>query len=286
MLQALLSGILVGGVYGLFSMGFSLAFGVMRIVNFAHGELVMLGMYVGFVLATLAGVDPLVASPLVFVVLAAVGAALYRFVFRRFVGRATLHQLLAAIAVGLILQTCAQFVFGPDPHAVQSAWGAKYLLIGSLFFSWAQIAAFVIALACVGVVELLLRRTRWGQALRAVANDSEAAELVGLNGERINIVAFALSAGLAGLAGAVLVTYYPVSPLVGAELMPIALIATVLGGLGSIGGAFVGGIVCGIVEQFTSLFWNPALEDVTLYLLLLVIFAVLPRGLFGRVAAQ
>ncbi len=286
MLQALLSGILVGGVYGLFSMGFSLAFGVMRIVNFAHGELVMLGMYLGFVLATFAGIDPLVASPLVFIVLAAVGAGLYRLVFRRFVGRATLHQLLAAIAVGLILQICAQFAFGPDPHGLQSGWGAKYLLIGSLFFSWAQIAAFLIALVCVGMVELLLRSTRWGQAIRAVANDSEAAELVGLNGERINIVAFALSAGLAGLAGAVLVTYYPVSPVLGAELMPIALIATVLGGLGSVGGAFVGGIVCGVVEQFTSLFWNPALEDVPLYLLLLVIFAVLPQGLFGRVAAH
>jgi branched-chain amino acid transport system permease protein len=286
MLQALLSGILVGGVYGLFSMGFSLAFGVMRIVNFAHGELVMLGMYAGFFLATWAGIDPMLGAPLVFVVMAAVGAVLYRLVFRRFVGRATLQQLLAAIAVGLILQVGAQIAFGPDPHGIQSGWGSQYLLIGSVFLSWAQIAAFLIALACVGAVEALLRWTRWGQAIRAVADDSEAAELVGLDAERINVVAFAFSAGLAGLAGAVLVAYYPVSPVMGAGLMPIALIATVLGGLGSVGGAFLGGIVCGVVEQLTSVLWNAALQDVPLYVLLLVVLAVLPRGLFGRAAVH
>ncbi len=286
MLQALVSGILVGGVYGLFSTGFSLAFGVMRIVNFAHGELVMLGMYAGFFLAASAGIDPLLAAPLVFVVIGALGALLYWLVFRQFVGRATLQQLLVAIAVGLVLQVAAQIAFGTDPHAVRSGWGSQYLLIGSLFLSWAQIAAFLVALACVGALELLLRRTRWGQAIRAVADDGEAAELVGLDAGRINVLAFALSAGLAGLAGSVLVTYYPVSPTVGAELMPIALIATVLGGLGSVGGAFLGGIVCGVVEQLTSFFWNAALEDVPLYVLLLVILAVLPRGLFGRAAVH
>ncbi len=107
-----------------------------------------------------------------------------------------------------------------------------------------------------------------------------------MNAQRINIGAFALSAGLAGLAGAVLVMYYPVNPLVGAELMPIALIATVLGGLGSVGGAFLGGILCGIVEQLTSVLWNPALQDVPLYILLLVIMALLPQGLFGRQSAH
>ena len=140
-------------------------------------------------------------------------------------------------------------MFGPDAHAVRSGWGARFLLIGPIFPPYAELAAFAVALVGVAAIELLLRLTRWGQTVRAVADDPEIAELVGMNAQRINIGTFALSAGLAGLAGAVLVMYYPVNPLVGAELMPIALIASVLGGLGSVGGAFLGGILCAIVVQ-------------------------------------
>src|SRR5208337_3391583 len=180
LVQALLSGVLVGGVYGLFAMGFSLAFGVMRIVNFAHGELVMIGMYVGFFAFSLAGIDPLLA---------------------------------VAVALVLVLQTLAQILVGPDAHAVQSGWGSRFLLIGPIFLPYAELAAFAVALVCVVGLELLLGRSRWGQMIRAVADDPEIAELVGMNAQRVNIVAFALSAGLAGLAGAVLVMmYYPVSP--------------------------------------------------------------------------
>ncbi len=286
MLQALLSGILVGGVYGLFSMGFSIAFGVMRIVNFAHGELVMIGMFAAFFAYSAAGVDPLVAIPLAFVVVAALSAVLYLLVYRRFVGRATLQQLLAAIAVALILQTSATLIFGPSAHAVRSNWGSQYLLIGPIFLSYAQLAAFAISVACVLTVEAVLRKTSWGKAIRAVADDPEAAQLVGLNSQVINITAFACSGALAGIAGAVLVSYYPVSPHVGFLLMPIALIATVLGGLGSIGGAFVGGIICGVIQQMTSVLWTSALQDVPLYGVLLLLLAFRPYGLFGRVSAH
>ena len=286
MLQALISGVLVGSVYGLFSMGFSLAFGVMRIVNFAHGELVMIGMFVGLVVAEQAGVDPLLAMPLAIVVLAAVSAGLYRFVFRRFVGTATLHQLLAAIAVALILQTIASLIFGPSAHAVRSNWGSQYVLLGPLFLSYAQLAAFGISLVCVAAIELMLRGTPWGKSIRAVADDPEAARVVGLNADFINVTAFACSGALAGIAGSVLVSYYPVSPHVGFALMPIALIATVLGGLGSVGGAFIGGIVCGVVQQVTSVVWTSALQDVPLYVLLILLLAFRPYGLFGRKSAH
>jgi branched-chain amino acid transport system permease protein len=286
MIQAILSGILVGGVYGLFSMGFSLAFGVMRIVNFAHGELVMLGMYVGFVVFATTGIDPLYAIPLSFLILAALGALLYLGIYQRFVGKATLQQLLVAIAVALIIQVTAQIVFTPDTRGVQSAWGSQYLLIGPVFLSYAQIGAFAIAALCVVAVELLLKATRFGHAVRAIADDVEAAELVGLNSHVVNIGAFALSCGLAGIAGSVLVTYYPVNPHVGFALMPIALIATVLGGLGSVTGAFLGGIICGVVQQLTSVLWTSALQDVPLYVLLLLFLAFRPYGLFGRRSAH
>lgn len=286
MLQALVSGLLIGGVYGLFSMGFSLAFGVMRIVNFAHGDMVMLGMYAGFFGFVLLGIDPLLFSPVVAVLIALLGVGLYKAFYRHFVGQATLQQLLVAIALALILQVLAQIAFLPDTRALQGGWGARYLLVGDLFLSYAQLAAFGFAMASVVGVDLLLRYTRWGQSIRAVANDAEAAELIGINSERVNVTAFALSTGLAGIAGAVLITYFPVNPHVGFTLMPIALIATVLGGLGSVLGAFIGGLICGIVQQVTSVLWTPALQDLPLYILLIVFLTVRPYGLMGRKSAH
>jgi branched-chain amino acid transport system permease protein len=284
--QAIVSGILLGGVYGLFAMGFSLAFGVMRIVNFAHGEMVMLGMYLGFFAFTRLGIDPLITLFIAPLVLAALGAVVYIAVYRRYAGSATLQQLLAAIALALILQSLAQLAFSPETRALQGAWGAKYLLIGSVFVSYAQVGAFLVAVICVGLTELVLQRTRWGQAVRAVADDPEAAEIVGQNAHWVNVTAFAMATGMAGVAGAVLVTYYPVNPTVGFALMPIALIATVLGGLGSVGGAFAGGLICGVIQQLTSALWTPALQDLPLYGLLLIFLAVRPYGLFGRKAAH
>jgi len=278
--QALLSGILVGGVYGLLSIGFSLAFGVMRIVNFAHGDLVMYGMYVG-VAAALFGIDPLYAIPISFVLMALLGAAQYRFVYRRFVGAPTLQQLLAAIGLGLVLQMIAQIVFGADTRSAPSMFAGRFLLLGPLFVSAAQVVAFGVAVAATLIVEALLLGTQWGRTVRAVADDIEAAELVGLRSQWINISAFAFACGLAGIAGTIMVTYYPVDPSKGLTLMPIAIIATTIGGLGSIRGSFLGGIFCGVIQQATALLWNSALQDVPLYVLLLLFIAYRPTGMFG-----
>ena len=278
--QALLSGLLVGGVYGLLSIGFSLAFGVMRIVNFAHGDLVMYGMYAG-VVAAASGIDPLYIIPLSFLLMALLGAAQYQLVYRRFVGFATLQQLLAAIGLGLVLQMLAQVVFGADTRSAPSMFGGQYVLIGPLFVSAAQVVAFVVALLATIAVEALLLGTRWGRTVRAVADDIEAAELVGLRSQWINVGAFSLACGLAGIAGTVMVTYYPTDPSKGLTLMPIAIIATTIGGLGSIRGSFLGGIFCGMVQQLTAMLWNSALQDVPLYVLLLLFIAYRPTGMFG-----
>jgi len=282
MIQALLSGVLLGGIYGLFAVGFSLVFGVMRIVNFAHGELVMLAMYSGLTIYDLTGIDPLLSLPLTCLLIAGLGVLLYLGAFRHFVGRASMQQLLVAIAIAMILQVGAQLVFGPDTHGMAQSWGSQYLLLGTNFFSYAQIAAFFIALFCVTAVELILRKTRWGQDIRAVADDAEAAELVGLDTHRINTGAFALSCAIAAVAGSVLITYYPVNPETGFALMPITLIATVVGGLGSVVGAFLGGIACGVISQVGGAVAGPALQDVPLYVLLLLFLAFRPQGLFGR----
>jgi branched-chain amino acid transport system permease protein len=280
-LQAILSGVLVGGVYGVLSIGLSLAFGVMRIVNFAHGELVMYGMYAGVIASKNFGVDPLLILPLSFVVMALIGSLQYQVVFRRFVGQATLQQLLAAIGCALVFQMIAQMFFGADTRTASSIFSGQYVVMGPFFFSMPQIVAFAIAVVATILVEALLRVTVWGKAVRAVADDMETAELVGVNASYINIGAFALSAGLAGLAGTVLVTYFPTYPSVGFSLMPIIIIATTIGGLGSIGGTFLGGICCGIIQQVTAMLWNSALQDVPLYVLLMLFIAFRPTGFFG-----
>lgn len=280
--QAVLSGILVGGVYGVLSIGLSLAFGVMRIVNFAHGDLVMYGMYIGVVAARAFGIDPLWVIPLAFLFAGLLGAMQYLLVFKHFVGHATLNQLLAAFGLALIFEMIAQLVFGVDTYRATSYFSAKYVFIGPLFISSAEIVAFGVAIVFALAVELLLHATRWGKAVRAVADNIEAAEIVGLNSNSINIGAFALSCGLAGIAGSVMVTFYPVQPAVGLALMPIAIIATTIGGLGSISGAFLGGIFCGIVQQVTSILWNATLQDVPLYVLLLLFIAFRPTGIFGK----
>jgi branched-chain amino acid transport system permease protein len=280
-LQAILSGILVGGVYGVLSIGLSLAFGVMRIVNFAHGELVMYGMYAGVIASKSFGVDPLLILPLSFVIMALIGSVQYQVVFRRFVGQATLQQLLAAIGCALVFQMIAQMIFGADTRTATSIFSGQYVVFGPFFLSMPQIIAFGVAVVATILVEALLRMTTWGKAVRAVADDMETAELIGVNASYINIGAFALSAGLAGLAGTVLVTYFPTYPSVGFSLMPIIIIATTIGGLGSIGGTFLGGIACGIIQQMTAMLWNSALQDVPLYVLLMLFIAFRPTGFFG-----
>src|SRR5262249_57008010 len=194
-LQAILSGVLVGGVYGILSVGLSLAFGVMRIVNFAHGELVMYGMYAGVIASRNFGIDPLLILPLSFLLVALVGVAQYQIVFRHFVGHATLQQLLAAIGCALVLQMIAQIIFGADARTATSMFTGQYIVFGPFFLSQAQIVAFVVAAAATLGVELTLRLTTWGKAVRAVADDLEAAEVLGVNSTSVNIGAFRLAAG-------------------------------------------------------------------------------------------
>ena len=241
----------------------------------------MYGMYAGVVASKNLSIEPLLILPVSFALMALIGAAQYQIVFRHFVGQATLQQLLAAIGCALVLQMIAQLIFGADARTASSNFTGKYVVLGPFFFSQAQIVACIVAVVATLAVSLLLQLTAWGKAVRAVADDLEAAEVVGVNSQAINITAFALSTGLAGLAGTVLVTYFPTSPSVGFSLMPIIIIATTIGGLGSIGGTFLGGIFCGVIQQMTAMMWNSALQDVPLYLLLLLFIALRPTGFFG-----
>lgn len=283
-LQAVLSGILVGGVLGLVSMGLSLVFGVVRIVNFAHGDLVMLSMYGTFLLYTGMMIPPpfsvLIVAPPLFVF----GALLYRVLFEPVVTKSTelLPQLSLTVGISFALQTIAQWVFSPTQRSIQMSWATTYYYVGEVFINQAQVIAFLVSLAVSLLLWLFLARTDLGRAMRAIVDDREVAQMMGINSRRIYGIAVGASAALAAVGGNILMTYYPAFPHVGLQFLPLAFVAVVMGGMGNVLGAFLGGIIVGIVQQVTGVYVAFQLQNAGLLLVFILILLLRPSGLFGK----
>lgn len=283
-LQAIISGILVGGVLGLVSMGLSLVFGVVRIVNFAHGELVMLGMYGTFLLYTGMTIPPpysmLIVAPLLFVF----GALLYRGLFEPVVIGPTelLPQLSLTVGISFALQTIAQWIFSPTQRSIQMSWGTTFYDVGEVFINQAQLIAFIVSLVVSLLLWLFLTRTDLGRAMRAIVDDREVAQMMGVNSRRIYAIAVGTSAALAAVGGNILMTYYPTFPHVGLQFLPLAFVAVVMGGMGNVLGAFVGGIIVGIVQQLTGVYVAFQLQNAGLMLVFIAVLLLRPSGLFGK----
>lgn len=283
--QALVSGVLVGGVYGLVSMGLSLVFGVVRIINFAHGDLVMLGMYATFVLFTALAVSPVIAMLVIAPALFLFGIILYRTLFEPVVTGSTelVPQLSLTVGISFILGTAAQWVFSPNHRAITVPWTTTYYNLGpAVFISQAQLIAFGVSLAVSVLLWLFLGRTDFGRAMRAMVDDRDVAQMMGVNSRRIYTFALGASAALAGVGGAILMTYYTVFPYVGLQFLPLAFVAVVMGGMGNVLGAFVGGIVVGIVQQMTGVYVSYQLQNAGLMVVFILILLVRPSGLFGK----
>lgn len=283
-LQAIVSGILVGGVLGLVSMGLSLVFGVVRIINFAHGELVMLGMYGTFLLYTGMTIPPpfsmLIVAPLLFVF----GVLLYRGLFEPVVTGSTelLPQLSLTVGISFALQTIAQWVFSPTQRSIQMSWTTTYYDVGEVFINQAQVIAFLVSLAVSLLLWLFLARTDLGRAMRAIVDDREVAQMMGINSRRIYAIAVGTSAALAAVGGNILMTYYPTFPHVGLQFLPLAFVAVVMGGMGNVLGAFLGGIIVGIVQQVTGVYVAFQLQNAGLLLVFIAVLLLRPSGLFGK----
>jgi branched-chain amino acid transport system permease protein len=283
-LQAVLSGILVGGVLGLVSMGLSLVFGVVRIINFAHGDLVMLSMYGTFLLYTGMTIFPpfsvLIVAPPLFLF----GALLYRVLFEPVVTGSTelLPQLSLTVGISFALQTIAQWVFSPTQRSIQMSWATTYYHVGEVFINQAQVIAFLVSLAVSLLLWLFLARTDLGRAMRAIVDDREVAQMMGINSRRIYAIAVGTSAALAAVGGNILMTYYPAFPVVGLQFLPLAFVAVVMGGMGNVMGAFLGGIIVGIVQQVTGVYVAFQLQNAGLLLVFILILLLRPSGLFGK----
>jgi branched-chain amino acid transport system permease protein len=291
-LQTLLAGILVGGVYALVSIGLALIMGVMKVINFAQGEFMMLGMYFTFFafsaggISTYAGgsIGPLLAALLAGPALYLVALAIYRAVISRVSGTGRGGQdaqLLVTLGVSLVLQNIALMAFGPTAYTLHSSLSGSAWHVGPLVVDRALAIAFCVAMALTGGFYVLMSRFRMGKTMRAAADIPEAAIYMGINPRKAHERAFAIGIALTGVAGGLVATYYPFGPYVGLNFVVIMFVAVVLGGLGSTVGAFWGGLIVGIVQQMWTLVMPIELQDVGVFLLFLTILFLRPQGLFG-----
>jgi branched-chain amino acid transport system permease protein len=282
LLQTLLSGILFGLVYALVAIGLTLIFGVMDIVNFAHGEFLMFGMYAAFWGFALWGLDPIFTLPLTTLMLFAVGVVVYRLVIRRITDAPMLSQIFATFGLMILFRGLAQYLWRPDFRSVDHTVVAGKVAFLGLQFGLPQVVAAAGAVLTTAALWWFLRFTRLGAALEATAADKEAAALRGIDAQRMFALAWGIGAACAGVAGALLSTYYPIFPEVGSSFILVAFVLVALGGFGSVPGAFWAGILVGVVEVMGGFLWDPAYKMVLVLSLYLVVVWFRPQGLMGK----
>lgn len=283
--QSLVSGLLMGLIYALVAAGLSLIFGLMDVVNFAHGELLMLAMYAAVVLFGVAGLDPLLQLPVVALLMFGGGVAIYKGIIARALSvrfNKGMVQIFATFGLAIFIRGAAQYVFGGDFQSLSNTWlSGRTVSFGGVFVPLPQLAASVVCLLAFAGL-LLVNRTEFGRALEATREDRDAVALIGIDRDRIFALGWGLGAATVGIAGVMLITFYYVSPTVGANFAVIAYVTVALGGFGSILGALVAGIVIGQVEALTALLLEPSLKQVGMFAVYLLVLMVRPRGLFGR----
>ncbi len=282
LMQAVVTGILLGGVYGLVSMGLSLIFGVLGIVNFAHGSLVTVGLYVAFILVEDVGLDPYLAMPVTAVVLFGLGVFIQQTMVTRTMGQALENQLLLTVGLSILIQNLLLLIFSPTPRTIHVGYVNKNIDILGATASLSILAAFAGALTIGLLVWLLLTRTSLGTAIRAVAQNPLGASLVGINVHRMYLLAFGLGTACAGAAGALILPFMSIEPLSGESFTIIAFITVVLGGLGNVVGALVAGLFIGLTYELGGLLLPG--QDKLLLVFIVFVLALLfrPQGLFSK----
>ena len=307
-LQALFAGLTVGAIYGLMCVGLALIFGVMRVINFAQGEFMMLGMYAAFYIFTVFGVQtvlgsiigPYVAALLAGPVLACTGYVVHKALIGRVSGTRTqiegeghYAQLILTLGISLIVQSVGLIAFGSILVSVSnplssSAWelGPLWGDLVSVFINKSRGIAAMISIATIMALAVLISRSRLGKSLRAAADNPEAATYMGIDVDRAHRIAFALGVGVTAIAGGLLATNYPFHPYVGLEYVIIMYAGVVLGGLGSIIGPFWGGMTIGLVQQLSTLVLPTQLQNTAIFVVFLLIVFFMPQGFFGRVVER
>jgi branched-chain amino acid transport system permease protein len=284
--QLVVSGILLGGVYALISVGLTLIFGVMRIINFAHGEFLMMALYASFWLFELWKIQPytglVIVPPLGFLAGLGVFLALIAPAMRR----GPSSQLFVTMGLSMLLTNLALVLWKADFRSIALPLASQNIIVGQLFVPVTALVAFGVAIIATLCLWAFLSFTPVGRAIRATAQDPATAELMGVNIRRVNALTFGLGTALVALAGPVLSPIYPVFPMVGLHMVGIAFVVVVLGGLGSVPGAWLGGLVMGLVDAFAGFYFPTAFKDTIFFVVFLVMLVLRPSGILGVRGAE
>lgn len=280
-LQAIISGLLMGLIYALVAVGLSLIFGLMEIVNFAHGEFLMLAMFASFWFWVL-GLDPLFSLPLVVILLGLAGLAVHYGIIRRLLTAPMLAQVCGTFGLAVALRALAQFLWTPDFRTITNPLMAGRVHVGGIFIGQPQLIAGGICLLAFVLLWLFVTRTETGLALQATSQDRQAAAVMGIPTERMSALGWAIGLGCVGVAGSMLSTFYYIFPDVGVNFALLAFVAVALGGFGSILGSLVAGILIGLVESLGGVLVDPSYKALIVFGLYLAVVMVRPTGLFGR----
>jgi branched-chain amino acid transport system permease protein len=278
--QAALNGLVIGAMYMLMAVGFTLTFGIMRVVNFAHGEFYMLGAFAGFFTYVQWEMPFVVCLAIAAVTVGILGMLIERTLIQPFRSD-EMSGMIATLAISVIIQNGAVLLWGPAPRAMPDIVTGT-LAIGPFSFPWSRLVVIAAAALIFVAFWLFMQRTRLGRAMRAVAQDTETALLQGIRVNTIYPLAFGLSVALAALAGALMGPVFSVSPFVGLTPMLKAFVVVILGGLGSVPGAVVGGLMLGMIESFTATIFGSLVSDILQLLLVILILLVRPAGLLGQ----
>jgi branched-chain amino acid transport system permease protein len=282
LVQVIVGGLLLGAVYALFSSGLTLVWGMMNIVNFAHGDFVMLGMYVAFVVYTLLGAGPLLGAPLAMLVLATVGVVVYFGLIRDIMKGPMLAQILGTFGLALLLRYSVFWWFGANFLSLpENIVGGTFEILGLRLQASRLLAGAVALLVTLGL-HLLLTRTSLGSKMLAVAEDSTAAQLMGIRPDTMQAIAWAIAAGATGLAGALIATFFYIVPTVGETLGIVAFVTVSLGGFGSVPGALMAGLLIGVIESLSAYWIGAVYKDMVVYSLFLGFLWFRPQGLMGK----
>jgi len=275
-------GIMLGGLYAVIALGLSLVFGVIKEINIAHGDLVILGSYFGYVAMTVFGIDPILSLIIGMPILFGIGFAIQKYLLNRAFKISMDATLIIAFGLSLILQNVYQLIWTPMARGLTTPYALESFSAGPIHVPLVYLLDFLAAILVMLFLQQFLKRTYLGRAIRAAAQDRKTAHLMGINTDRVYAYTFAISMALAAVAGIFLGLTFSFTPISGMSFLIIALGVVVLGGMGSIVGTFVGGIAFGLAQTLGGYFFGVAAQMLVAYVMVLVVLAVIPRGIFGR----
>lgn len=280
--QTIVNGLLLGGIYGLATIGFSMVWGVMGVINLAHGAYIMIGAYIAYVAFERFGIDPFLSIPIAMAILFVIGYGIQRLVVNRILKTGLLLSLALTFGINLILVDLIVLQFTSDLRSVRTGYAQSSIEIGSVLVPNVRLAVCVLALLLAWGFHQFLARTRAGQAILATALDRETARLMGINPLTVYALTAGAGAALAGAAGSLSSMLFPISPHLGNSFIGAVFVVTVLGGIGSLGGAIAAGFIYGLIQAFASSYLGVSTQEIVAFVFFLAVLVLRPQGLFGK----